>query len=115
MLEATTESSPPSANSAGPVINQLVPAPRTGAVGGRWINAEVRKRLLEGALFHCVQPSLHDPHRGQRVYVRGVSFVVPKEADAKTIFIKCFPADEGTEHLTNVSRPGVKWSILRGV
>lgn len=96
ILGATTESSLPSANSAGPIINQLVPAPRTGPVGGRWINAEVRKRLLGGDLFHCVQSNTHHLH--QKVYVRGISFPVPKEADAKTIFIKCFLTDEGMEH-----------------
>ncbi|KAK1770606.1 hypothetical protein QBC33DRAFT_617011 [Phialemonium atrogriseum] len=129
ILGVTTESSLPSANSAGPVINQLVPAPRTdpvvnqlvpaprtgpvinqlvpaprtGPVGGRWINAEVRKSLLEGGLFHCVQSNTHHLH--QKVYVGGISFPVPKEADAKTIFIKCFLTDEGKDETWTENQP----------
>jgi hypothetical protein len=66
-------------------------------VGGRWKDAELRRKLLRGSLFTCTESSFQGTTRG-RVNFRCIQLYVPRTADYSTVSVKCFLAPEGQDH-----------------
>ncbi|ROV88508.1 hypothetical protein VSDG_09308 [Cytospora chrysosperma] len=69
----------------------------TNSVGGsQWKNGELQRKLRQGSNFEC-RPMKNGSNMG-RVCVRGVQFLVPEEADFKSVSIQCEVNPEAIEH-----------------
>lgn len=68
----------------------------SNTAGTQWKNGELQRKLLQGSVMSC-NLMKNGTDQG-RVCVRGVQFLVPKDADFKTVSLRCEVAPEGTEH-----------------
>ena len=53
--------------------------------GATWKNGELKRRLLQGANFHCCQLKSHGAHIENRMVVRGVQLTIPLKANTQTV------------------------------
>ena len=61
-------------------------------------NGELKRRLLQGANFHCCQLKSHGAHIENRVVVRGVQLTIPLKASTQTFWVRVDLVPEGTYH-----------------
>ncbi len=66
--------------------------------GATWKNGELKRRLLQGANFHCCQLKSHGAHIENRVVVRGVQLTIPLKANTQTVWVRADLVPEGTYH-----------------
>ena len=66
--------------------------------GGTYKNGELKRKLLQGANFHCAQLKSCGAHTENRVFFRGVQLTVPLEANTQTVCVRVDLVPEGTVH-----------------
>jgi hypothetical protein len=66
--------------------------------GSTWRNGELKRKLRQGANFHCTELKICGVIVGYRVYFRGVQISVPLEANIQTVFVHASLVPEGTVH-----------------
>ncbi|KAL6718105.1 hypothetical protein ACLMJK_004191 [Lecanora helva] len=66
--------------------------------GATWKNGELKRRLLQGANFHCCQLKSHGAHIENRVVVRGAQLTIPLKANTQTVCVRVDLVPEGTYH-----------------
>lgn len=71
--------------------------------GGTYKNGELKRKLLQGANFHCAQLKSRGAHTENRVFFRGVQLTVPLKANTQTVCVRVDLVPEGTVHPLNVS------------
>lgn len=74
--------------------------------GCAWKNGELKRKLLQGAKFHCKGLTKKGQVVEKRVYFRGVQITVPMEADVETVSIQASIVPEGTTHEHECIRKG---------
>lgn len=74
-------------------------------LGSGWKKGELRRKLLEGDLFHCGRGNINGRLYG-RVSFRGIQIWIPEEADAASVWIHCFMVPMGSQHPSQCCNTG---------
>lgn len=61
-------------------------------------NGELKRKLLQGANFHCTQLKSRGAHTENRVVFRGMQLTVPLKVNTQTVSVRVNLVPEGTVH-----------------